>query len=764
MFAPLATNPQENGRSPFLMRIALPAIAAVVALALLLIAVVLFAAGQTNSLAGDQQENVVRTLIKQRIADVAYEQEGVTIWDDAVRQVRAAQLDGAWLDDNLGVWMQTYYGHEEVYILDDGDRPIYAMRDHARRTPGIYDNRLHATAAPLVAALRARLRGPWLKDSASRMRSPGSVDLAIVGGHPAIVSVKPILSDSVALRQEPGKEYLHVSVRRLDGSLPATLANEYHLEEARFAAAMPAPGWSPRRAAPLANAAGKTIGYLVWHPFSPGALMARRIAPYAIIALLAVLAMVVWLLQRIQRGTLALEASQARAEHLAFHDPLTGLSNRALFDERLARALLEAQRSGASIALLYFDLDRFKTVNDTFGHPMGDELIATVARRLLEATRATDVVARIGGDEFAIIQMDVKSAPETEVLCMRIVEAIDEPFLLAGNQVNVGVSIGVAFAPGDASCRTELARKADIALYEAKASGRGRYVFFAEHMDANIRQRREIECDLRAAIEAKDQFEVAYQPLYAAQSQDICGAEALLRWNHPSWGTMSPAAFIPIAEATGTIEAIGEWVLERACRDAVRLGLPLISVNVSAVQLRNDAFAARVLAIVAHCALDPSSLELEITETSFLESPAVCRANLANLRSKGVKIALDDFGTGYSSFSHLRHFDVDRIKIDRSFVNGIDIRQGGSAIIRAIVDLAKASGMQVTAEGVETEEQRHFLTKVGCTTLQGYLLSRPMSVGHFAALLNAPRPVAPQEHHNLRRPNRRQVLNRATPV
>ena len=317
---------------------------------------------------------------------------------------------------------------------------------------------------------------------------------------------------------------------------------------------------------------------------------------------------------------------------------------------------------------------------------------------------------------------------------MRIMEAMSEPFQLAGNKVSVGMSIGVALAPADADDRTELARKADIALYQAKADGRGRYLFFAEEMDASIRHREQVERDLRAALASGDQFELVYQPLYGAQSQRVYGAEALIRWHHPELGLLAPSMFVPIAETTGLIEPLGEWVLEQACLAAKRWPGQTVAVNVSAVQLRNPDFAERVLEIVGATGLDPERLELEITETSFIESAAACQPNLARLREKGIRIALDDFGTGYSSFSHLRDFQIDRIKIDQSFVQGIDRSEGG-AIIQAIVDLARASGMQVTAEGVETPEQNWFVTRAGCNALQGYLLSTPVSAGRFDAML-----------------------------
>ena len=726
---------RSTWRSTFLNRVALPAFAILLALATLLATVVLLSATQANQVAADRQEGLVTTIIKQSVADVAHDQEGVTIWEDAVLQLQKPVLDLSWLDGNLGVWLYTYYGHDEAFILNSADEPVYAMDDGKRATPALYFREMRPAAAPLIADLRRKLRHPSPGDVSASVRTPGSVDMALVDGHPSIVSIKPVISDTSKGAQVPGREFLHISVRHLDGRFADLLSRQYALDGARFSRS--ARVLADERAVPLKSGTGQVLGYFVWRPFGPGAMMMQRTALPAVAVFLVILTMVAWLLQRIRRSTLQLQASEAQAQHLAFHDALTGLANRALFDDRLTLALGDAQRRGASIALLYFDLDRFKNVNDTLGHPAGDELICAMARRLLEVTRSTDMIARIGGDEFAIIQTGVNSPAEVEILCMRIVEAVNEPFDLMGNKVNVGVSIGVALSPFDANDRTELERKADIALYEAKASGRGRYIFFAEAMDAGIRNRREIERGLRNAIQTGGQFEVVYQPSYAAQSGRITGAEALVRWHHPSRGLLAPSTFIPIAESAGLIDRIGEWVLEQACTAAFSWSLDSISVNVSAVQLRDERFADRVLATLARTGLEPSRLELEITETSFLESAATCQPNLAKLRGRGIKIALDDFGTGYSSFSHLTHFEIDRIKIDQSFVQGIDLRHGGSAIIQAIVDLAKASGMQVTAEGVETQEQSQFLRTAGCNALQGYLLSCPLSLAKFETLLAA---------------------------
>jgi diguanylate cyclase (GGDEF)-like protein len=728
--------PARTSGRRFAFQFGAPAVAAVALMAVMIAVLILFSARQADELATERQKQVVATVLKQNIDRTAHDQESTTVWEDAVRQVEAPVPDAAWLDANLGVWLHTYYGHDEVFIVSPQGRAIYGMRQGRRVAPVLYDRDLRSIAAPLVAQLRRKLRSPSPGDVSASVLTPGAIDLGVVGAHPAIVSVKPIVSDSAGRKRSTGAEFLHISVRYLDGQFTQDLAVQYQLDGATFSTKPLAA--DVRSAVEIKSSTGRVLGYLTWLPFRPGSIMMRRISPLMLVAVLLMMAVVAILLRHVRRSTLALEASEAQAQHLAFHDVLTGLPNRAMFEDWLAHELARVRDSSGSLALLYLDLDGFKSVNDTLGHPAGDELIRAVARRLAAEVRSTDLVARVGGDEFAIVQSDVSSSAAAEILCMRIIEAIAVPFEVAGTQARVGISVGIAVAPADGGERTELARKADIALYEAKASGKGRYVFFAEPMDASIQRRREIESSLREALAAGDQLEVYYQPLYSAQTGAVSGAEALVRWHHPKHGMIAPAMFVPIAEQTGLIEQLGEWVLEQACRAAIRWPISTISVNVSAVQLRNANFADRVLAVLTSTGLDPSRLEIEITETSFIENAANCQPNLIALRSHGIKLALDDFGTGYSSFTHLQNFSVDRLKIDRSFVDGIGAGEEGSAIIQAIVDLAKASGLKITAEGVETMEQSVFLSRVGCNSLQGYLLARPMRASGVDAIFGIP--------------------------
>lgn len=724
----------SNQSKAFLLHFLLPVVATVAIVAGLVGALLIWSTSEVDGVAVERQRQVAQTVIAQSVGRIAHEQEASTVWDDAVQVVRSKDPDEEWLDNNLGIWFHTYYSHDLIYIVDPQNRPIYAMRE-GKRVERADLAGMREQAQPLIDELRQKMPADVATRGRFKMQTPGASDIMVVNGRPSIISAKPIVSETGRFPQKPGSEYVHISVRYLDGTFLADIARLYLFDGARFS-------WSSQHAPdesidPLRARDGHVVGYVIWRSFSPGSRVMADLAPMLGLALFAVALIVALLLFRVSRTLRALKASEAQAQHLAFHDTLTGLANRALFEDRLDHTLAIVRRGGAATALFYLDLDRFKTVNDTLGHPAGDMLIRDVAARLKAVTRETDTVARLGGDEFAIIQADGATPASAEVLCLRLVEAINEPFDLEGVRVSVGVSIGVALAPVHGVDRIELSRKADIALYEAKANGRGRYVLFAEAMDATVKHRQAIERGLREALRSGGQLELHYQPIHDARTCVPFGAEALVRWRHPEQGMLSPVTFIPIAEECGLIETLGEWVLREACIAARQSEIPIISVNVSAVQLRNQAFADTVRNIIDATGLEPHRLEIEITETSFVENELVCQRNIMALRSQGVRIALDDFGTGYSSLNHLRNFDVDRLKVDRSFVAAIDMRQNGSAIIQAIVGLANARGIAVTAEGVETREQAQWLADIGCGALQGYLLSRPMPLsllrGMFAA-------------------------------
>ncbi len=427
--------------------------------------------------------------------------------------------------------------------------------------------------------------------------------------------------------------------------------------------------------------------------------------------------------------------AEARIIYMARHDALTGLANRTLFHERLEEAIGRVRRGRAMIAIHCLDLDRFKEVNDTLGHPAGDKLLVAAASRLRSCVRESEVVARLGGDEFAILQLGLKGPHEASALAERIEKVMSEPYEIDGREILTGASAGVALAPADGESADQLLKNADMALYQAKESGRNTFRFFEPSMDARLRARQRLERDLRNALH-NGEFELFYQPLVSFKTGAISGFEALLRWRSPERGLVSPAEFIPLAEETGLIVPLGEWVLRQACAEAVKWPGDLrIAVNLSPVQFKKGNLPQVVCSTLASAGLLPERLELEITESVLLEESKSNLATLRHLRALGVAISMDDFGTGYSSLSYLRSFPFDKIKIDRSFVAGLTENGECKAIVRAITRLALNLGIPTLAEGVETEAQRELLRHEGCAEMQGYVFCKPVPSCELPGLL-----------------------------
>jgi diguanylate cyclase (GGDEF)-like protein len=435
--------------------------------------------------------------------------------------------------------------------------------------------------------------------------------------------------------------------------------------------------------------------------------------------------------------------AQARVAHMARHDSLTDLPNRTLFREKMGEGLNQVAIAGGAMAVLCFDLDNFKTVNDRLGHAAGDRLLRWVAARLKENVGEHDTVARLGGDEFAVLQRGPQPQ-SAEKLARRLVEIIGHPPPLESQSIHVGASVGIAIAPDHGLDADELMKCADLALYQAKARGRGAYQLFEPEMEEEARSRHALEHDLRGALEARE-FHLVFQPQVRLDSSELTGFEALLRWKHPSRGFVSPAEFIPIAEENGLIVPIGEWVLRTACATAASWPDVTVAVNLSPVQFRSRGLAAMVTSALAEAGLPPQRLELEVTETALLDDSEATIEILHQLRALGVRVSLDDFGVGYSSLSYLRKFPFDRIKIDRSFVGTLGESPESVAIVRTIASLGAVLGVETTAEGVETEEQLDFVRECGCTAVQGYYFGRPCpatEVGRTIETLNAVRRVA----------------------
>jgi diguanylate cyclase (GGDEF)-like protein len=652
---------------------------------------------------------------------VPKEQDSSAVWDEAVLAVRANDED--WLAENLVEWLGEFYGHERVYVLTPSNDVLRAAADGEVADPRIFGEDADAIL-PLVVRLRSAMAvaAEGQEFSTEAISGMGDASFVRLSSGVALVSIRPILPESDDVQQRSGEEYLHVSMEVLDEPLLSQVGEKFGLQH--LSVSMQAD--STAGAVPIMGMSGEPLAWLTWDADRPAARLIERTAPLLLIAACFGVACVSLLLMRLKNTTSHLQQSQAHAIHLAFHDQLTGLPNRALFEDRLERAITASRRGSTSTVLHYLDLDNFKHVNDTLGHPSGDELIRQVAVRLLTTVREVDTVARLGGDEFAIVQVDTQGEADANLLCEKLLAAFDRPFDLLGEEVKVSASVGAAVQRKDETSPESLMRQADVALYEAKGAGRARHRIYAGEMDEVLRQRRQLERDLRDAIETGRGLKLVYQPIYSSKDSEMVGVEALARWQHPDQGNVPPDFFIKLAEERGLIERLGNFVLREACAFAVAKQLPWVAVNMSPLQFKDSRLAEKVAAILAATGLEPSRLQIEVTEGVLLQDSPAVRETIRRLRSTGISIALDDFGTGYSSISYLRTYGVDKLKIDRSFVSQLGSDGEVDSIVQAIIELAKAMRMTVTAEGVETAEQLRILRRMGCTELQGYLLARPV--------------------------------------
>jgi diguanylate cyclase (GGDEF)-like protein len=438
------------------------------------------------------------------------------------------------------------------------------------------------------------------------------------------------------------------------------------------------------------------------------------------------------------RDVSAARAMALQMTHLAQHDFLTGLPNRMLND-RVSQAIALAPRHQKKVAVLFLDLDGFKYINDSLGHPTGDKLLQSIAKRLVNCVRRSDTVSRQGGDEFVVLLSEVERPEDPAIAARRLLQAVAEPHSIDQHDLHVTTSIGLSVYPNDGLDAETLIKNADTAMYQAKENGRQGYQFFKPAMNIRAVERQSIEESLRRALE-RQEFALHYQPKINLSTGEIAGAEALLRWTHPVRGPVSPAQFIPVAEDCGLIQPIGNWVLREACQQArvwLEAGLPLetMAVNISAVQLRDENFLDRIFAILRDTALDPKFLELELTESVLMKHAESTESILKTLRSRGVQIAVDDFGTGYSSLSYLRKFPIDALKIDQSFVRQITTAPDETTIVTAMISMGRSLKLRVVAEGVETQAEMAFLQAHQCDQAQGYYFSRPVPAQQFARLL-----------------------------
>jgi diguanylate cyclase (GGDEF)-like protein len=694
-------------------------------------AIAYIAVSRADQTAEQQESAYVNLELQEQIDNIPHDQLSVTVWDDAVTHAKAADL--GWIAENLGEWMFSFYKHDMAFVLNEADQPIYAMEGGASVDVSSYGAESAAVAPIISRARRSIASANRALDPAAALASVADEDLATIKGFPAIVSVRPILPSTRKISQPEGSEYLHVAVKLIDPVFVADLARHRQLAGAQLVSATASPS---KASLPVKNSAGKVLAFIRWDSDRPGYRLLVQMLPALAFGGLIALLMLGLLERRLRQVSDDVEISLAHAEYLSLHDPLTGAPNRALLEDRLVQALSQGRRDNVRIGLLFLDLDGFKDVNDTLGHPAGDEMIRLVTDRLMKLVPDGDTLARLGGDEFAIVQSHVANEHDAEALAQAILDEIARPFDLSGSPSFITASVGIALSTPDGTDPHELLRKADIALYEAKRSGRHCYRLFVGDMDDVARQRRLIEQDLRSVIESGIGLQQVYQPIFASDGTTIVGAEALLRWSHPIHGMLPPELFIGIAEERGLIDDLGVWVVRKACRALAETSLPWIAVNVSPMQFRGSGPLSMILRELDYAGVSASRLQVELTEGVLLENVGASEI-ISELREAGIQVAIDDFGTGYSSLKYLQRYNVDKLKIDRSFVQQLGLSSGSDAIVRAMVMLAKALHMRVTAEGVENQSQREVLEAIGCHELQGFLMSRPITLGQLHSLTSA---------------------------
>jgi diguanylate cyclase (GGDEF)-like protein len=773
----MALETQVTFNKRFRMRVLLPGAAILLITATLCGLGLAFAGHNADSMSLLGQEIEVWQAESHGMDELAVGQESIGLCDECLRKAASDHPDQAWLDSHIGARLFDLYGAQETYIVDGNGHAIYASIEGEPALSSVYSR-----VAPQVDRFVKLARGE-IKRASGRSnldeRLPGSppaplvmppapgfsdqptivypsvrttpgvlhaTDLIRIGDRLAFVSAMQMVRVTSANSNGDPHAPVLVNLRYLDGTFLKQASKQYYLSDPRIAfGSKRHPGESSTL---LLNSDGTPLATMFWKPMRSGNQVIRGLLLPAAV-LFGVVALLVLLMslklrqmmrnddeqvRELERAHVELKAKEAQAHHLAYHDVLTALPNRALFNDMADQALLRA-RHGEQMAIVLLDLDRFKNVNDRFGHLAGDELIQVVAKRLSAALKGQGLVARLGGDEFAILLEQEQLAVGVEATLERILEELRRPYELLGNQAHIGVSIGVARAPECGTDRTDLMRKADIALYRAKDEGRDCYRFFTESMDETVQLRATLEADLRMALHGGDGLSVHYQPLIDSAEGKVTGVEALVRWDHPHLGAIPPHLFVPVAEETGLISALGDWVMEQACKVARAWPKLSISINLSPVQFCDDGFAERLCRIVRDAGVSSHQIELEVTEGVVLDQNESVRGALRRLRQAGFRIALDDFGTGYSSLSYLRDFEVDRIKIDKSFVQSLGQTLDAGAIVTAVVTLGHAMGLQVTAEGVETADQETFLRAAGCNVLQGFLFARAVPADELVGTL-----------------------------
>jgi diguanylate cyclase (GGDEF)-like protein len=739
----LAETTTQKGWDRARLSVVVPISVIVVVAIVCIIVAVLTSAQRADEVALNHDRRLLTRSITNHGERILRELESVALTEEAVRNVRT-NFDQAWIQNHVGLWLKNFFDHDFVFVADSKNDLVYALLGRASVDPRWF-NSILPELAPTVDYVRGRAgpspdRAIRISESARPSDQLTVSRAALVQqflGRPAIVAAVLVLpTDGVVDPGERQTAPIMLTVKFIDEDVLAEIAGRLQLRNLRKIGSEVVS--ADDHSLDLMDDRNNLIARFAWTPKRPGAEIVHSVIPFIAVALAGFALLAGLVFGYMRRTTATIAASENSLRYLALHDPLCGLPNRNYFSERLQAVIKDVQRGGEPAAVFYIDLDHFKDVNDTLGHPVGDELIRNVTFRLSGTLRTDDVVARLGGDEFAVISLLGTDTTTLQTTANRIISALCAPYSISGHNIVIGASIGIAIIDRRSEgAAADIMRYADMALYRAKNEGRNRACIYDAAMDADLSNRKLLEHDLRLAIE-EDRLTLQYQPIVNSSGEKILGVEALCRWVHPERGSIEPAKFIPIAEHSGLIIELGEWVLRRACSEAKDWPDITVAVNVSPLQFRRLDFVDVVERILEETDLDPNRLELELTESTLLGNVETAEIAMHRLKALGVKLALDDFGTGYSSLAYLRRFPFDKLKIDRSFVRSIERAPDAAAIVHAIVGLGRGLGMKVTAEGVETAEQQLFLRAAGVHCMQGYRFGKPGSPTLISARLAAP--------------------------
>ncbi len=699
----------------FVREFSIPLLAVICTTLLALVALFAVMVSQQNELSQQREQSQLKTALATKVDFLAENIRDYVRWSDAVRNL-SQNLDLQWADENIGPYFYNNKGFIYSFLIEPGGNTIYSSHRNNRTAEQARDV-LGASFPSVIARLD---------------RAPDGVEerfseLVEVEGKPAIIATSAVLPSIGETFAEPYKRRYLMVVQPVDDAMLAAMAKTFGMKKLNYHAGTPR---ADAVTVPMVTPGNHKIGYLDWQASRPGDAMGRKYLPWLALIGLNAVVLTLYMFRRAARMTQDLAASEAAARHLANHDTLTGLQNRRALREKGLR-----QPAGGEMAILFLDLDGFKEVNDLFGHQAGDVLLKEATLRLRGIVGDKALLARVGGDEFSILITAHNSHELALRMAKQIVEVMAEPFCSNEIRMVVSASVGVALGkPGQSV--DDLSRFADVAMYAAKGDGKNCWRVYDPEMDEGREARKIIESELREAVE-RNEVEVFFQPIVDAREGTVNSVEALARWTSPTQGPIGPAIFVPIAEESGLIVKLGELVLRKACMAARDWDVSL-SVNLSPAQFWHGTLVEDIVAILKECNFPPERLELEITEGYLLSRPETAAEVIRRIRTHGIRVALDDFGTGFASIGYLRRFELDRLKLDKSFVEFVDTNRQSAEVTKAVIGLSHALNLPITAEGVETSPQALFLTLAGCQRLQGWHYGKAVSKGDLQTMLDVP--------------------------